>query len=72
MTDRPNILYVFADQMRASALGCMQDEPVQTPTKQLLRLRSRCFVNLKNGRSGRSISMALACAISSGLPADLL
>ena len=30
MTDRPNILYVFADQMRASALGCMGDERVYT------------------------------------------
>ena len=28
---KPNILYIFADQMRASAMGCMRDEPVQTP-----------------------------------------
>lgn len=28
---KPNILYIFADQMRASALGCMHDEPVHTP-----------------------------------------
>lgn len=28
---QPNILYVFADQMRASALGCMGDEAVHTP-----------------------------------------
>ena len=31
MANQPNILYVFADQMRASALGCMGDERVQTP-----------------------------------------
>ena len=27
----PNILYVFTDQMRASAMGCAQSEPVHTP-----------------------------------------
>jgi len=27
----PNILYVFTDQMRASAMGCAQSEPVYTP-----------------------------------------
>lgn len=31
MANKPNILYVFADQMRASALGCMNEEKVYTP-----------------------------------------
>ena len=31
MPKQPNILYIFADQMRGSAMGCMGDEPVQTP-----------------------------------------
>lgn len=31
MTEKPNILYVFADQMRAGAMGHMGQEPVITP-----------------------------------------
>jgi arylsulfatase A-like enzyme len=31
MSQQPNILYVFADQFRASALGCMNAEAVRTP-----------------------------------------
>jgi len=27
----PNVLFVFADQLRASAVGCYHDEPVRTP-----------------------------------------
>lgn len=30
-TQRPNIVFVFADQMRASALGCEGIESVMTP-----------------------------------------
>jgi len=30
-TDRPNILYLFPDQWRAQALGCMGNPDVQTP-----------------------------------------
>ena len=28
---RPNILFIFADQLRYSALGCSGNEVVQTP-----------------------------------------
>lgn len=31
MTAHPNVLFVFADQLRASAVGCYEDEPVHTP-----------------------------------------
>jgi arylsulfatase A-like enzyme len=30
VTQKPNVLYVFADQMRASAMGCMRAENVHT------------------------------------------
>jgi arylsulfatase A-like enzyme len=30
--DRPNVLFVLTDQMRAEAMGCMGDPNVQTPT----------------------------------------
>lgn len=45
MADRPNILYVFADQMRASALGCMYDEAVQTPNLDRLASQGVLFRN---------------------------
>lgn len=32
MSQRPNILFVLTDQMRAEAMGCMGDPNVQTPT----------------------------------------
>jgi arylsulfatase A-like enzyme len=45
MADRPNILYVFADQMRASATGCMRDEAVQTPHLDRLASQGVLFRN---------------------------
>ena len=45
MTDRPNILYVFADQMRASALGCMNDEQVLSPNLDELASQGVLFRN---------------------------
>ena len=45
MTDQPNILSVFADQMRASALGCMGDERVQTPHLDDLAAQGTLFTN---------------------------
>jgi arylsulfatase A-like enzyme len=32
MPDRPNVLFVLVDQMRASAMGCMGNDDVHTPT----------------------------------------
>ena len=31
MTDRPNVVWIFGDQHRAQALGCMGDANVHTP-----------------------------------------
>ena len=45
MVERPNILYVFADQMRASAMGCMQDERVHTPYLDRLASQGVLFRN---------------------------
>jgi arylsulfatase A-like enzyme len=45
MPDQPNILYVFADQMRASALGCMGDERVHTPHLDRLASQGVLFRN---------------------------
>lgn len=28
---RPNLVFIMADQFRGEALGCLQQEPVQTP-----------------------------------------
>ncbi len=39
----PNILYVFADQMRASAVGCAGDEPVRTPHLDRLAAKGILF-----------------------------
>jgi arylsulfatase A-like enzyme len=43
MPARPNILYVFADQMRASSLGCMGDERVRTPNLDRLAAQGALF-----------------------------
>ena len=45
MTNKPNILYVFADQMRASAMGCMHDERVHTPNLDRLAAQGVLFRN---------------------------
>lgn len=42
---KPNILYIFADQMRASAMGCMRDEPVQTPNLDRLAAEGILFTH---------------------------
>lgn len=42
---QPNILYIFADQMRASAMGCMHDEPVQTPNLDRLAAEGMLFTH---------------------------
>ncbi|MBI2942430.1 MAG: sulfatase [Chloroflexi bacterium] len=45
MTDRPNIVYVFADQMRAMSVGCLHDDPVQTPNVDRLASQGVLFTN---------------------------
>lgn len=42
---KPNILFVFSDQQRASTLGCMHDEPVQTPHLDRLAAEGILFTN---------------------------
>jgi arylsulfatase A-like enzyme len=42
---KPNIVYIFADQMRASALGCMGEEPVISPNLDQLAAEGVCFRN---------------------------
>jgi len=48
MPDKPNILYIFADQMRATAMGCMPEplrEPVHTPNLDRLAGEGTLFTN---------------------------
>lgn len=45
MTDKPNIFFVFTDQMRASATGCMHDEQVYTPHLDRLASQGTLFRN---------------------------
>jgi len=45
MVDKPNILFAFADQMRASAMGCMHDEQVYTPDLDRLASQGVLFQN---------------------------
>ena len=45
MSSTPNIVYVFADQMRATAMGCMHDEAVQTPHLDRLADQGVLFTN---------------------------
>jgi len=40
---KPNIIYIFADQMRASALGCMGAENVRTPNLDKFASESTLF-----------------------------
>jgi len=47
---RPNVLYVFADQMRASAMGCMGNPCVKTPNLDKL------------AREGMLLTNALSCS----------
>lgn len=42
---KPNILYIFTDQMRASAMGCMGDEAVHTPNLDRLASQGMLFTN---------------------------
>ena len=42
---KPNILYIFTDQMRASAMGCMRDEAVHTPHLDRLAAQGMLFTN---------------------------
>jgi arylsulfatase A-like enzyme len=41
----PNIVYVFADQMRGMSLGCLHDDPVQTPHVDRLAAEGVLFTN---------------------------
>lgn len=45
MDQTPNFLFIFADQMRASALGCMSDEHVMTPNLDKLASEGMLFTN---------------------------
>jgi len=45
MSDKPNILYVFADQMRSMSIGCLHDDPVQTPNLDRLAQQGVLFRN---------------------------
>jgi arylsulfatase A-like enzyme len=43
MPEQPNVLFVLADQMRASAMGCMGTDQVQTPTLDGMAESGRLF-----------------------------
>jgi len=44
-TDRPNLVFVFPDQMRAQTLGFMGKEPVLTPNLNKFSKESMVFTN---------------------------
>lgn len=43
MPDRPNVLLVLCDQMRAQAMGCMGNDDVRTPTLDRTAAEGRLF-----------------------------
>ncbi len=45
MPGKPNIVYVFADQMRAHAMGCMGHKYVSTPNMDALAAEGLLFTN---------------------------
>ena len=45
MDTKPNLLFIFADQLRASAIGCMHDENVMTPNLDRLASEGMLFTN---------------------------
>ena len=45
MSDRPNILFLFADQMHAFAMGCMGTEDIHTPNLDKLAREGVLFRN---------------------------
>jgi arylsulfatase A-like enzyme len=45
MMKKPNLLFIFADQMRASSLGCMGQEAVLTPHLDALAEQGLLFTN---------------------------
>jgi arylsulfatase A-like enzyme len=45
MTNRPNILFVFTDQQRSTALGCAGVEPVRTPNLDRFAAEGTRFTN---------------------------
>ena len=45
MSDRPNILFLFADQMHAFAMGCMGTEDIHTPNLDNLAREGVLFRN---------------------------
>jgi arylsulfatase A-like enzyme len=42
---KPNVLFIFADQMRASALGCMGNDSIKTPNLDSLAEQGVLFTN---------------------------
>ena len=46
---RPNVLFVFADQMRAASLGCMGNSEVRTPNMDELAKQGLLFTNAISG-----------------------
>ena len=45
MADRPNVLFLFVDQMRASSMGCMGDTTARTPTLDRMAREGVLFTN---------------------------
>lgn len=52
MADRPNILFLMADQMRADALGCYGNPVVQTPNLDTLAERGVHFERMFGAYAG--------------------
>ena len=57
---RPNILWIFGDQLRAQSLGCNRDPNVYTPNIDML---SQMGINVEGGVSG----MPLCCPFRGSL-----
>lgn len=63
MSERPNILLVTADQMRADCLGCMGNEIIQTPNLDALAARGMLF---RNGLTPNPICVPARATIMTG------
>ena len=62
-TRRPNLLYVFADELRAQALGYMGLEPVKTPRLDAFAQES---VNLTQAISNYPVCVPYRTILMSG------
>ncbi|NLA77702.1 MAG: sulfatase-like hydrolase/transferase, partial [Clostridiales bacterium] len=59
----PNLVYIFADQLRFSCLGCNGDEYAETPN---LDSFSRCCTDMCNAVSGHPVCAPYRASLLTG------